>query len=243
MKYIAMPVSALALALIACTAAAQEIEVTEEKPFGAEVGLGLMITSGNTDTESLNGTVRLGYLTTRWRHGVRFEAVRSSTDDVRTAERYLAAAKSDYRLDEANYLFVTVSYEDDRFSGYDFQASEAIGYGRTVLPGPRVHLDLEAGVGARQNRLEDSGETESEGMVRFAGTFAWNISENAAFTQELSTEVGEDLTVTNSVSALSTRIVGNLAAKLAYRVRYITEVPPDVEKRDTETTVNLVYTF
>lgn len=239
MKYVAVPV----LALVASVATAQDVEVTNEKPFAAEVGVGLMITSGNTDTESLNGTVQLGYLTTRWRHGLRLEAVRSTTDDVRTAERYLIAAKSDYLLDELNYLFVTVAYEDDRFSGYDYQASQAVGYGRKVLTGPRVHLDLEAGAGARQNRLDDSGERESEAMVRLAGAFSWAISENASFTQDLSTEIGEELTVTNSVTALSTRVVGNLAAKLAYRVRYITRVPPDVEKRDTETTANLVYTF
>lgn len=239
MRYIAIPV----LALFAAAAAAQEVEVTEQKPFAAEVGLGLMFTSGNTDTESLNGNVRLGYLTPRWRHGLRLEAVRSSTDDVRTAERYLAAAKSDYRLDDANYLFVTVTYEDDRFSGYDYQASEAIGYGRRILTGPRLHLDLELGAGARQNKLDDTGESESEGMVRFAGAFSWEISDNASFTQDLSTEIGEELTVTNSVTSLSTRVVGNLAARLSYRVRYITVVPPGVEKRDTETTANLVYSF
>lgn len=213
------------------------------KPWSAEVGVGIMMTSGNTDTSSVNGTGDVVYQRTHWRHSGRAEALRSSTDGVETADRYRVTAKSDYKLDDRNYLFGLLGYEDDRFSGYDYQVSESVGYGRDLVRGPRLNMNAELGVGARQYRLADTGDRESEGTIRVAGALSWIIGEAATFEQQLDSTIGEDLTVTNSISSLSTTIVGNLAAKLSVHIRHISEVPAGVENRDTKTTANLVYKF
>jgi putative salt-induced outer membrane protein YdiY len=214
-----------------------------QKPWNAEVGVGILLTSGNTENKNLNGTANLGYEVKQWRETARLEVTRNRSDGVDTAERYFAQSKTDYKFDPDNYAFLLLNYEDDRFSGYDYQATESIGYGRSVLKGPSVKLDLETGVGSRQSKPIDTDETQSEGFIHLAGIFDWTISEQATFREELSSDIGEDLTVTSSLTALTTQIVGNLAAKLAVRVRNISEVPPGIEKTDTETTVNLVYKF
>lgn len=214
-----------------------------KKPWSAEVGLGILLTSGNTRNTNINGTANLGYEKDHWREAGRLEVTRNRSDGEDTAERYFAQWKTDYKFDPDNYVFLLLSYEDDRFSGYDYQAVESIGYGRSVLKGPSVKLDLEAGVGDRQSRLSDTKEEESEGLLHFASIFDWTISEQATFREELSSDIGEDLTVTSSLTSLTTQVAGDLAAKLTFRVRHISDVPPDVDKTDTETTVNLVYKF
>ena len=45
------------------------------------------------------------------------------------------------------------------------------------------------GPGARQSKLETGG-TENELIVRLAGRYAWQINDNAKFTQELSADIG-----------------------------------------------------
>jgi putative salt-induced outer membrane protein len=232
-----------AATLAVSTAAWAQAPETPEKPWSAELGIGIVITDGNSDTSSVNGSGEVMYQQGQWRHSGRAEAFRSSTEGEKTAERYLVTGKSDYRLDDRNYLFGLLGYEDDRFSGYDYQGTGSVGYGRDVLRGPTVNAFVEAGVGARYYRVTDAGDSESEGTIRLAGALNWNISDTATFGQEVDTTIGEEFTVTNSITSLSTQVVGNLAAKMSLHIRHISDVPPDTEKRDTKLTANLVYSF
>lgn len=234
--------AALALTVSGFAVAQDEAVDVLAKPWSAEVGLGIMLTSGNTDTRSINGLAEVIYEHAQWRHTGRAEALNSSADDIGTAERYAITGKSDYKLDDWNYLYGLIGYEDDRFSGYDYQSNIGVGYGRDLVRTDRLHVNAEAGVGARNYRVE-GGDSDTEGTIRLAGALNWNISESALFTQELDTTIGEEMTVTNSITSLSTQVVGNLAAKLSVHVRHISDVPPGVEKRDTKTTANLVYKF
>lgn len=206
--------------------------------------LGYVTTGGNTETESLNAKAKGETDRENWRHTISLEALKTSDQNTTTAERYLASLQSDLKLGESkkNFLFVMISYEDDRFSGYDYRVTEVVGYGRRVIETPKVIFDLEVGPGARQSKL-DSGDTESETMVRGAAKLGWNISDNSKFTEELSTDVGEDVTITKSVTGLTANINGSLATKLTYTIKNTSKVPPGFEKTDTETAVTLVYKF
>jgi putative salt-induced outer membrane protein YdiY len=86
-------------------------------------------------------------------------------------------------------------------------------------------------------------DNEYELILRASTKYQWLISENATFEQELSTEVGEDKTVSRSTTALKSTIIGALAMKLSYSVRYTDNVPPGTKHADTETAVTLVYSF
>jgi putative salt-induced outer membrane protein len=220
-------------------ASALEYRGTEWKGAGE---IGYVATSGNTDTSNL--TVKLGVTNERdhWRHNLALEALNTEDDGDTTAERYLATWQSDYKFSEHEYLFGRIAYEDDKFSGYEYRVTESIGYGRRVLNRENMTLDLEAGPGVRQSKLED-GNTEHEFVARVAGRYLWQISENAKFTEDLYSDVGEDATITKSVTALQSKINGNLAMKLTFTVKHTSDVPDDVDKTDTETGVTLVYGF
>ncbi len=234
----------ISMGVLAFSAAANSYAETESG-YGAwkgNVELGIVNTTGNTETETINAKAKAATETENWRHTLTYESLKSSDQGTTTAERYAFNGQSDYKLDKKNFFFMMINYENDRFSGYDYRVTEAIGYGRRVLDEQNLTLDLEIGPGARQSKLE-TGKTESETMVRGAGKLNWKISKTSSFTEDLSVDAGEDSTVTKSVTALSAQINGSLATKITYTVKNTSDVPVGVKKTDTETAVTLVYNF
>lgn len=206
------------------------------------VELGIVNTTGNTKTKTTNAKAKAETEREKWRHTLGFDSLTSSDHDTTTAERYAVNGQSNYKFGPQNYFFALLAYEDDRFSGYDYRVTEALGYGRRIIDNPELKLDLEIGPGARQSKLEGGG-SEDELMVRGAANLAWDISRTSKFTENFSTEVGEDETITKSVTALSAQINGSLATKITYTIKNTSDVPAGVKKTDTETAVTLVYNF
>lgn len=221
---------------------AADLEAAAPPDWSGEGELGVVATSGNTENRSINAKAKGLYASDPWRHTAMFEAYNNADAIRTTAERYLLSAKSDRKTSEFNYFFGLVAYESDRFSGYDYHVSENIGLGRRVIQTPKLTLDLEVGPGGRQSKRND-GQPENEMMIRLAGDLKWKLSDSAEFSETVSTEVGEDSTVTKSVTALKARIVGALAMKLAFAVRNVTDGPAGTKETDTETALTLVYAF
>ena len=226
----------------ATAGAAESAKPDSPAPYKGNVEVGYVNTSGNTETKSLNAKAKVEALYNKWRQTLQLEALNSSSENVTTAERYLGSLKSDYRFSKRDYAFGLLNYENDRFSGYDYRASATIGYGRRVIDTTPLWLELEVGPGARRSKLNDDG-TQDEAVVRLAGSLGWQVSKTSLFEQDLSTEIGDDASISRSVSALSTQILGRLAMKLSYTYRYTSTVPEGVKKQDTETSVTLVYKF
>lgn len=214
----------------------------KEANLRGQIALGFSATSGNTDTTNLNARFLLGYKTGHWRHTGNVTGHRSSVDNATIAERYVATAKSDYSINEHDYLFATAQYETDRFAGFDRRTSEAVGYGRHLFKTEKHGLDGELGLGARQVRFEDGG-SENEAIVRVAADYQWTISETAEFTQKLVVESGRDNTYTEAVSALSTRLIASIFSTLSFTVKRNDTVPEDRRKTDTFTAIQLEYRF
>lgn len=224
---------------------ASAVVCAEEEPaskWSGDAELGYMKTTGNTDTKSLHAKGKLINERTKWRHTVTGEVVNKSDSGDKTAERYLATGKTDYKINDRSYVFVMLSYEDDKFSGYEYQSSEVLGYGYSVIKEENLKLDLEAGAGARQSKPESDSRI-NEGVVKGAANLEWKISDTTTFTQLLSVEAGEDITVGRSASGLVVRIIGNLAAKFSFNVKHTSDVEPGFDKTDTESVVTLVYSF
>lgn len=203
---------------------------------------GYVATSGNTDTSNLKARLGLVNERDKWRHSGLLEALNTSDNEVTTGERYAATWQTDYKFREFEYVFGRLHYETDKFSGYDYRVSEVVGYGRRVLNRDNMTLDLEGGPGARQSKLETGG-TEKEMILRLAGNYVWQITPHSRFTQTLGVDIGDDATVTKSVTAVQAKVIDNLSMKLSYTVENTSTVPVGVKKTDTETAATLVYAF
>ncbi len=209
--------------------------------FGS-VGLGAVVTSGNSDTSNLSADATAKLEQEKWRHKLEAAATLSENNGDKTAERYLLGYKIDYKLDTKSYLFTALRAEFDKFSGYDEQLSGTVGYGFRVLDTAVNTLDLEIGVGMRQNKF-DNGDTESENVARAALDYIHRFSETAEFRQGLLVLGGEDNTSVDSVTAIRANLVSSIALEAALKIKHNTDPVGDKKETDSITSVSLVYGF
>ncbi len=214
-----------------------------DKNWSGEAELGLVSTTGNTETQTISGKAKVEHTRGEWHHTAAVETLSTESNDTTTAERFLVTGKTDYKVSERSYAFGRLSYEDDRFSGFEYQATGALGMGYKVITQDTLSLDVEAGPGMRQSKVDNANDTDTETTLYLSGLLDWKLSETSDFTQELTSEIGEDITITKSITGLKSQVAGNLAMKITYTVKNTSEVPVGVEETDTETAVTLVYSF
>lgn len=226
------------LILVSAVAQAQE----ESTPWSGSAALGILATSGNSDTMNANLDLGLNYDVDKWHHTFGAAAAGADSNSVTTAERYKVGYKAKYDFTEFDYVFGLLSYEKDKFSGYDQQTTEAIGYGRRIINEDKQVLNLEAGAGFKQNELRNN-TSEDSAIVRLGGDYLWKFSETAQFTQVLAIERGSDNTYAESISAVKATLMENLGLVFSYTIKNNSEVPAGSEKSDTFTAISLEYGF
>ena len=110
-------------------------------------------------------------------------------------------------------------------------------------------LDLEIGPGVRFFETTaillpvTPSVSDNDPLVRVAAKYLWKVSDNATFTEDLSSDIGSDVTITKSVTALQANINSTLAMKISFTAKNTSDVPVGSKKTDTETAVTLVYSF
>jgi putative salt-induced outer membrane protein len=233
----------LALLSFAQPAFAQAPAAPPADPFIGDVSLGYLATNGNTDSKNANASMEATWdLDGPWKHDWTALAINARTDGVTTAESYTASYKAQRDFSATGYLFFSGDWRQDRFSGYDQQISEAVGYGRRVVDNERHMLALEGGAGAKQSDLI-TGEKLDEAIVRGGLDYLWRISESSEFSQQLLLEQGDENRYTESTSALKADIVGNIALVFSVVIKSNSDVPVTIEKTDRFTSIALEYAF
>ena len=222
--------------------AAEEKKKDKDSPWAITAGLGYVSTSGNTNTDTLIFKIDAAYEIEKWKHEVKFDTLNASTDDVSTADRMRLNAQSNYKFRKRDYFFGSFYWEDDEFSGFEYQTKLIIGYGRKIINTDKHKLDGEVGPGYRYFK-PDNLPSDDEALLRLAGKYKWIISDYSNFTQDLFYDYGEEQEEWRSVTALRTSIYESLALRLQYEVRYLDIVPVGTDNYDRTTTVSLDYEF
>jgi putative salt-induced outer membrane protein len=205
--------------------------------------LGLVASSGNSDTRSLNMALEFTYEAEKWRQRLAAGAIYAENDGDKTANRYDLGAQSDYKLSTKSYLFGAARYENDDFSAFEDQTTVTFGYGRQLLDSARHQLKVEAGAGYRTATVAASGESEDGVVFRGLLDWAWQLTSSTSLDERYLVESGSDNTYMQNDLGLSVAINSRLALKLGYQVRNNSDVPPGVKKTDTLTSANVVYHF
>jgi len=214
----------------------------DEEGFSGRAAFGYLATSGNTDNKTMSTSFNLGWHYAPWHHSLKGAAVRASSSGIDTAEAYSLDWQTGYDFNDTTYAFGLIAWNQDKFSGYDQQIREVVGYGKRLIDTDVHKLNGEIGGGARQADLRD-GASQDEAIIRLSGDYLWNISETAEFTQTLSIEGGSDNTFTEAVTKLTAQIRGSFSVILSYTLRNNSDVPVGIEKTDTFTAIALEYTF
>jgi putative salt-induced outer membrane protein len=232
-----IPTAAVVAALAALTPAAVRAEWTGK----GEVGI--VFARGNTDTDTANVKLDLAHERDRWKHAFFIAALRSAQDGEETAERYEGRWQSDYKFSERSYWFGALRYEDDRFSGFAYQASASTGVGHKFIDTETTKLTGQVGVGYRRLELDVTGETQSDPIARGDIAFEHAFNASTKIIDKFLVESGGDNTYLQNDLALEVKMTDVLALAVGYQVRHNTDPPAPLEKTDTLTTVNLVYSF
>jgi putative salt-induced outer membrane protein len=214
----------------------------DDEGLSGQVALGYLATSGNSDSENLSLNFGGDYQGEIWHHELEGRAVRAATSGVTTAEAYGLSWQSDRDFGEKSYLFTRAAWDKDKFSGYDQQIREVVGYGRHFIDTDRHELNGEAGVGLRQSDLR-TGVSQDDSIVRLSADYTFQLSETAEFKQLFGVESGSDNTYTETVTSLSADVWTNLAVVLSYTIKRNSDVPIGTVKKDTFTSVALEYSF
>jgi putative salt-induced outer membrane protein len=228
--------------------ASATVNAKEEKsPLTTSAELGFIRTTGNTENQTTTLKGDIVYEVEKWRHtghaeGYGQEAKDDKGDSVVSAERYELSGKSDYKFTELDYIYGIIKLEKDRFSGFDYNHIVSAGYGRKVIKQDNMELDLEIGPGERFFKIEN-GASDEEAVLRLAANYWWKISDTSIFTQELNTDIGEEITSTESITGIQASINSTLALKFTYTIRHKSKVPDDKVKKDTEAAMTLVFTY
>lgn len=215
---------------------------------------GFLNAKGNTNASTVTAKLNTSQELISWSYQIIGSALYKQRQlEVDGEKRNTASAQNLFlsvqldkkRTDPDDRLFVYAEYENNRFSGFRYQAALAAGWSSRLWHDEHSELKYSIGPGYAISEIEkDSNNQENKGLiVRAAMEFKRKLSEHATFRQFVSTEADQEFTKTKSETSLATKLTGALAMKLSFIMNHDTGVGPDIKDLDTEAAVTLVYQF
>jgi putative salt-induced outer membrane protein len=213
---------------------------------------GLVVSSGNTNTETINAKLQLTSETETWKNTFGGSELYTSDDEGRTAQRWEAFGQSDYKFGARAFSFAAGRYEQDEFSGFKYQAIASGGVGYRFIDSPTTRFTGTTGVGYKFFETRDSfddvtgalveeGRSDSEVVFRGTIDFEHHFTASTTLLNKFIVESGADNTFLQNDLSLQVKMNAVLALAVGYSVRHNTAPPADFQNTDTLTTVNLVY--
>ena len=229
----------LALMLVLSPAAA----MAAETGWTGAGEFGLVMSSGNTDTDNLNLKLGLKHETDQWFQAYAAQALRAETDGDTTANRYDVGARIGYKLTPRSYIVGSVRYEDDEFSPFEYQATIGLGYGYKFIDTPVTQFVGEIGPGYREAKPNGGGDSEGSVIARVFGDFKHKLTDSTDIVATLLVESSSDNTFVQNDLGLQVKINATFALKATFQWRHNSDVGPGTEHDDTLLTMNVVYSF
>ena len=214
--------------------------------WSGSVDFGYVDTSGNTEETTIKSAADIKREREEWRYNIDYNSLNTKSSGSRTAEKYFLANRLAYSYIENDYVYGYASYDEDHFSGFDFQVTASVGWGHRIINEDDMEWDVEVGPGYRYSKTDDSiaaSDVSEEAILRLFTSYLWDFSDSSTFKQVIHVEGGADNTISKSITSLKVDVIGALALKLSYTIKYTEEVPVGTMNADTETAVALSYSF
>ena len=240
----------LALVLFATAgayAAHATVKALPKAGWHGEFGAGLSSSSGVAVTTSMNSTDRLRDTVGLWSYGGDLSYNYFSYNGVAGVNRLVTTldVRRSFKSAPISFVVGSVRYDHNLFDGYDHYFVEMLNAGRTVLATRTMHLNLEAGGGARQNYYPGGRAAEDEPVGDVAMNYVWHLRRGTRFSEHLSVMGARSGTLITSTSGVTTTLVFHLALKFSEEVIHYTSLPSTAlvhyATTTTFTTLNLIY--
>ena len=251
------------LLLILASTFAKASEIPKQNTT-IEAEIGLLATSGNTETASFKGKFDIRQNLNNLKNHFVLEGLSRKdkvTEDIDgesrefqrfTAEKYFSSWQTDFKMRRKDQgIFVFGSHEADRFSGFKFQSTLASGYTDRLCSFINGYLDSSVGPAVvfsetssstNEDNKEIGGESRTNFAIRVAFSHLYQISKTAKFTQTFASELapkGKN-TKTKAETAITANMTSNVALKASFTFDQNTHPGENTKNTDTHTAVTVV---
>lgn len=249
-------------------ALAEEASTEEASAFTISAELGMLFKTGNTKSGDIKAALNIKHEEGQWLNLLAFNALAKKLEEEdevtgkdsfeSTDNKWDILGQTNYSLEEGgkNYIYGNAYYEQDKFSGFSYQTSASVGWGRHWWEtetssffadvGPGVKYDVIRRIDATPTTPAIAETTETAAIIQAQALYTRQINEFVEFKQYFVAKQAfesDKNSVYKSETSLTTKLIDSLQFKFAFRVDYDTEVEEGFENTNTETSVTLVYSF
>lgn len=215
----------------------------DDDGWSGEASLAGGKTTGNTDTEDLSLGLKLAKEGDKWRH--KFDALADfgKVSGFKTKQRFALGYQIDRDLNERTYVYGNADYFNDEFGAFEdgYFIGAGLGY-KLVLPEP-LGWNIEAGAGYRSQDPAGLGARTNEFALRGFSDLDYALNENVSLYNDTEILWSESDTYIWNDIGLNAQLMGNLAARISYRIDNHSSVPLGTKKTDTALRFGVVYTM
>ena len=220
---------------------------TEEPPkhFTGNLGAGLSLTGGNTDTANFNISGELTY-DPQTKNVMKFNGLylKSSSNNEDTADRLTLAFRDEYSFSKRFFGYGAMGYLRDPFKDISYLLNPQGGLGYKPVLNERIELTLNGGAGAVWEK-NTGVDVQTSGTINAGNNFSLKLSENARVTQGLyalwKTSDFNDYLIHFNVA-----LVSSITSRTEVKVEFIDDFKnvtpaPEIKKNDTAFIFSFLY--
>ena len=217
----------------------------QEKSGKVHLELGYVLTSGNSNTQTLSGKADVKHEGEKNRLFFLSTYLRSENDGRKEANRFTAAARYERVFSGRLFGFIGSDYLIDRFSGYAHRISIGPGLGFDILKSD-VHAlkGLVSGMYIFEDYSVPDVDSDGFGSIEFKLYYEWTVRSNVT----LKTQGSYSASLENmnkyylyGEAAVEVSISDRLSLGIGYRINYQNLAPgPDIEKTDMSFMTSLI---
>ncbi|WP_371195137.1 YdiY family protein [Glaciecola sp. SC05] len=225
-----------------------EEEEAEELPtFELDGEVGVLITTGNTNTTMVKLALDAEHELESWSNTYFMQALQRNTEiDKQKNEnsRLQLSAQFDYKLLNPDYRFFTYTeFDDNEFLQLRNQFTSVIGWSHLAWKEEHTEFRYSFGPGWARSEQQDTGLLIEEMIVRATANYAYRFENDARFRQSISAEMGKVNRRARSQTSVSAKIIERLAMKVSFEVNLDENVSRNVDNFTTQTSISMVYQF
>jgi putative salt-induced outer membrane protein len=213
--------------------------------------LGVILETGNGDSLNANARAEVKRTIDDWQHRLAASVIYEADEGDTSSQSWEVEGDSRYSFNPRDFWFGGFRYQNDRFSGFRYQATIAVGIGRRYIDSDRTKLTGHFGIGLKSTETRDAIDPATQLLVPGAktdsvaavGGLDWEhkVSDTTTVYNKFAFEAAQQNNFVRNEIGVSVAMTSRLALAVAYTVRYNTDPPVVYDKTETLLTANIVY--
>ena len=218
---------------------------SEPSAWAITAGAGLALTSGNTDTSTLNMSYNVTY-DPPTRNRVKSDGllIRGKTEDELSADRIGLNLRDEFTLNTRSYVFGENRYLRDRFKNIEYLLAPSAGLGYRPFDTPELRMTIDLGIGGAWEKNSNE-EVTTSGALTIGERFEKVLTPTATLTQSYSALWQTDF-LDNSLHVFNIAVSAAISARTRLKVELLDTFksrPPleTIQKNDVAVLIQLAY--